>query len=164
MRKLALIARILIVLPAFFRCFFCLVYQRAKGANGQARHVKSPDGKRFGSRSHDDKFDHERGTKAGLGGKANSSAHIGAPGIGDGGIEAASPMGVIGGASGPIDEVPVSRKAGRTSQDDPRVSAYANENMREMEAAVDAGDDMRMDAGSGVQGIPRRGDVGRPWS
>ena len=122
----------------------------------------SPDGKRFGSRSNDKFGDHERGTKAGLGGKANSSAHIGAPGIGDG-IEAASPMGVIGGASGAMDEVPVSRKAGRSSQDDPRVSAYANENVREMDAAVDAGD-MRMEVGSGVQGIPRRGDVGRPWS
>ena len=144
-----------------------LVLQRAKtGAAGQARNVKSsPDGKRFGSRSHDDKFgDHERGIKAGLGGKANSSAFIGAPGIDDGGIEAASPMGVIGSGSGAIDEAPVSRKAGRASQEDPRVSAYANENVREMEAAVDAGDDMRIEAGSGVQGIPRRGDIGRPWS
>lgn len=159
----------------FTRCFFCcfvfLAHQRSKvGADGHARHTSaktSPEGKRFGSRSHDDKFnDHERGTTAGLGGHAHPSAHMGGAGMADGGIEhsdvAPSPMGVIGGGSGAIDEVSVPRKAGRASQDD-RVSAYANENVREMEAGVDAGDGMRMDVGSGVQGIPRRGDVGRPW-
>lgn len=141
------------------------------GAAGHGRHMSvktSPEGKRFGPRSHDDKFsDHERGTKAGLGGYANPPTHMGGPGMADGGIEhsdvAPSPMGVVGGSAGARDEVSVSRKTVRASQDD-LVAAYRNENVREMEAEVDAGDGMRMEVGSGVQGIPRRGDVGRPWS